>query len=368
MSLTSAQTIDLDTQSQQLLARAGNLEAQLDLVRQVSSSLSPQFQARVQPTLCEVAQLADRVRSLGQAVAVTSAELENAERRIEAQMIPLSSIFVWVITHALPFLVSNSSRASAQVGGHSALVETPVTVTSVSSDVSTPPSATADLVSRIPRSGEDGPQIRIERYGGTDPVYYVYLGGTMDSGLNATTEPWDMTSNVEALAARDAGSQRATVQAMRLAGIEADDHVIMVGHSQGGLVAARIAESEQFRVSTLVTVGAPIHTVKVPATTQVLAIEHREDVIPMLSGVASAAALATTLTVRRSVAGSATSPGDPLPAHNLSRYIETAREIDRSGDARLRDAVGRAIEPGRLATQGQGTMPGKAVTYRADRL
>lgn len=367
MSITSAQTIDLDAQSQQLHARAGHLEAQLFTVRQATYALGPEWQMRILGVLAEGEQLAARVRALGQATAATSAQLTDTERSIEASMGHMSTSFVWFICQALPFLISNGSRAAVAVGGKTALVETPVSVTPMLGYESAPPSTTEELISRIPRPGEGGPQIRIERYGLEHPVFYVYLGGTMDAGLAATDEPWDMTSNVEAMAARDAGSQRAAIEAMRQAGIEADDQVIMVGHSQGGLVAARIAESEQFRVTNLVTVGAPIHKVEVPATTQVLAIEHREDVIPMLSGIAAAGKLASTLTVRRSVAGIAGAPGDSLPAHNLSRYVETAREVDRTSDPRLRAAVSSATEPGRAAAQGQGATTGQVSTWRADR-
>lgn len=338
------------------------------MVRQASYSLDPNWQWRMQVVISECEHLAARVRALGQATAATSAQLTDAERSIEATMGNLSTGFVWLICQALPFLVSHGSKASVAVGGQTALVETAVSVTPVQEYVSPPPGSTEELISRIPRPGEGGPQIRIERYGLEHPVYYVYLGGTMDAGLNASGEPWDMTSNVEAMAARDAGSQRAAIEAMRQAGIEADDEVIIVGHSQGGLVAARIAESEQFHVTSLVTVGAPIHKVEVPTTTQVLAIEHREDVIPMLSGVAAAGTLATTLTVRRSVAGAAGAPGDPLPAHNLSRYVETAREVDRTSDPRLREAVSRATEPGRSAVHGQSNPSGQVSTWRADRV
>jgi pimeloyl-ACP methyl ester carboxylesterase len=367
MSVTSAQTVDLDAQSQQLHARAGHLEAQLYAVRQASYSLQPEWQWRIQGVLTECEQLAARVRLLGQATASTSSQLTESERSIEASMGNLSTGFVWLISQAMPFLVSHSTRATASLGVKTALVETPVSVTPVLEYESAPPRTTEELISRIPRPGEGGEQIRIEKYGLEHPVYYVYLGGTMDSGLSARGEPWDMTSNVEAMAARDAGSQRAAVEAMRQAGIEADDEVIIVGHSQGGLVAARIAESEQFRVTSLVTVGAPIHKIEVPTTTQVLAIEHREDVIPMLSGIAAAGTLATTLTVRRSVAGIPGVPGDALPAHNLARYVETAREVDRTSDPRLREAVGRATEPGRAAAQGQGSTTGQVSTWRADR-
>lgn len=368
MSVTSAQTIDLDAHSQQVHARAGHLEAEVYVARQSSYPLTPDTQHRVLGVLATCDQIISRMRALADATAATSAQLTDAERGIESSMGDASTGLVWLICQAIPFVVRGGTQLGTVLGGHAALAETPVRVTPVLEYESAPPQSTEELISRIPRSGENGAQIRIERYGLEHPVYYVYLGGTMDAGLSATGEPWDMTSNVEAMAARDAGSQRAAIEAMRQAGIEADDQVILVGHSQGGLVAARIAQSQQFRVTELVTVGAPIHKVDVPASTRVLAIEHREDVIPMLSGIAAAGTLATTLTVRRSVAGIAGAPGDPLHAHNLSRYVETAREVDHTSDPRLRQAVSNATEPGRAAAEGQGTTSGQVSTWRADRV
>ncbi|MEY4102502.1 MAG: hypothetical protein RIR88_636, partial [Actinomycetota bacterium] len=225
-----------------------------------------------------------------------------------------------------------------------------------------------EMISRIPRAGEGNAQVRIERYtaeqrGSTQPVYYVYIGGTIDAGIVPQGEAFDMSSNVSAIAGLDAASQRATVQAMREAGIQAGDQVILVGHSQGGLIAARIAESEQFHVTDVVTVGAPIHSIAVPASTTVLAIEHEEDIIPSLSGVAVGGATlgaAHSLTIARSVRGLPSEPGDPLPAHNLSRYVDTARVLDRSADPAVRQATARVAD-------GRASQPGTATTWRADR-
>ncbi|MBU6265304.1 MAG: hypothetical protein KGM14_03815, partial [Actinomycetales bacterium] len=107
--------------------------------------------------------------------------------------------------------------------------------------------------------------------------------------------------------------------------------------------------------------GAPLHQVDIPEEVNVIAVEHAEDVIPSLSGVAVPAATAAHMTVTRSLYTTAQVPrGELLPAHNLSRYVETAAVMDRSGDSKL------ASEKQRLAerTQGEATV----TTWRADRV
>lgn len=215
-----------------------------------------------------------------------------------------------------------------------------------------------DLVSRIPRADEGAAQIRIEEY---ESGYVVYLGGTIDAGVDPNGEPWDMTSNITAIAQLDSGSYNAAVLAMREAGITAQDNVILVGHSQGGLVAAQLAASGDYRVSDVVTVGAPLHQVELPAEVNLVAVEHAEDVIPSLSGVAVPAAAATHMTVTRSLYSTSNAPrGELLPAHNLSRYVETAAVMDRSGDHKLNVEQKRISE----RTQGKATV----TMWRANRV
>lgn len=260
--------------------------------------------------------------------------------------------------------------------GQKVLVETPVTVTRVSTGPGQSPQGIEDLLGRIPRADPEMPQVRIEKYEGApgeNATFIVYLGGTIDAALMATNEPWDMTSNLNALADMDAGSYRSTIEAMHAAGIASDDLVTLVGHSQGGLLAARIAESEEFRVGDVVTVGGPIHQVPIPEGVTLTAIEHNEDLVPALGGIAvggvGAATLAatgttatgTTTTVRRSaLTGITPSANDPLPGHNLSRYIETGRVMDQSADAQL-----MALRA-RIATNTQGTV--EVTMWRGERV
>jgi pimeloyl-ACP methyl ester carboxylesterase len=256
-----------------------------------------------------------------------------------------------------PTVARGILRGLGGIGGIGAAPETLVTATRVSIAPGQPPGGVEDLLARIPRANPDMPQVRIERYEAAGDVnanatFIVYLGGTIDAALLATDEPWDMTSNLAALADMDAGSQRAAVEAMKAAGIASDNLVTLVGHSQGGLLAARIAQSGEFRVGDVVTVGAPIHQVPVSRGVTVTAIEHNEDLVPTLGGLAvlGAAGAGTTTMVRRSaLKGGVVSGNDPLPGHNLSRYVETGRVMDTSSDTQL-----TALKK-RLAAQADGT-------------
>lgn len=255
-------------------------------------------------------------------------------------------------------LVAGAAIAGLGIVGAKTLQETPIRVTRTTTSISAPPVGYQDLISRIPRADEGASQIRIEQY---ESGYVVYLSGTIDAGVNPGNEPWDMTSNISAIAELDSGSYNAAVEAMRAAGITAEDNVIVVGHSQGGLVAAQLAASGDYRVSDVVTVGAPLHQVEMPGEVNLVAVEHAEDVIPSLSGVAAPATAAAHVTVTRSLYSTAQAPrGELLPAHNLSRYVETGAVMDRSGDTKLTAEQKRIAE----RTQGEATV----TTWRADRV
>lgn len=221
-----------------------------------------------------------------------------------------------------------------------ALRETPVGARRTSTGPrSPPPSGMADLARRIPAATGVAPQVRIERYyGPARRAWVVYVGGTAEWSAVAGADPWDLTSNVTAVAEQSSGSYRAVVEAMREAGVRPADPVIGVGHSQGGLLVAQIAASGDFNTVALATFGAPAGQVPVPDAVPVIAAEHFDDLVPALGG----APLDNTgpgnrhLVVSREVfAGRDIPPGEMLPAHTMEAYRETARMIDASPEPRL---------------------------------
>jgi hypothetical protein len=224
----------------------------------------------------------------------------------------------------------------------------------------TPPTGFADLADRIPTE-EDGGQVRIERYGDpAHPSWLLYLGGTLEWSPTGSTEPWDLTSNLTAVADQEAGSYRAVLQALQAAGVQPGDPVLPVAHSQGGLLAAELAARGDINAAGLVTFGAPAGQVAVPADLPAIAIEHTDDIIPALGG--TAADDDGRVYVRRELFAGIEVPRDsPLPAHQLVGYRETASLVDASLEPRLvafRATLGGVV----------GTTPGEQSVWSAERV
>ena len=230
-----------------------------------------------------------------------------------------------------------------------------------------PVSGFGDLMQRVPAAGAGATQVRIEQRGDSA---VVYIGGTSDFGWPAATEAFDMTSNIAALggAGRSAASVRATEQAMRAAGITSTEPVTLVGHSQGGLVAARIAQSQQWAVSHVVTAGAPIRQIDLPPGIRVVAFEHVGDPIPGLSAASTTGV--RVLSERRDTGSAIPTGGDTLPAHNLARYRETAVLADGSTDALLREERELLATPSTQTGSGIRPQPDSCTEtrWRAERL
>ncbi|MBX0300569.1 hypothetical protein K2F54_11335 [Cryobacterium sp. 1639] len=223
----------------------------------------------------------------------------------------------------------------------------------------TPPAGFADLADRIPTE-DDGGQVRLERYGDAEhPSWLLYIGGTLEWSPTGSTEPWDMTSNVTAVAGQESGSYRAVLQAMQQAGVQPGDPVVPIAHSQGGLIAAELAARGDINAVGLVTFGAPAGQVAVSADLPAIAIEHSDDIIPALGGTAADDG---RLYVRHELFGGVDVPVDePLPAHQLAGYRDTARLVDASVEPRLlafRDHLGTVV----------GTIPGEQSVWRAERV
>lgn len=103
--------------------------------------------------------------------------------------------------------------------------------------------------------------------------------------------PLGWLQNLEVMSARQserlqADSVRFVLEAMRQSGIQPSDPVALVGHSQGGIVAATIAAdaSEQYQISHIITAGSPIANHPIAQDTWVTSIELDCDIVPQLDG------------------------------------------------------------------------------------
>ncbi|MET0955028.1 MAG: hypothetical protein ABWY68_03695 [Cryobacterium sp.] len=227
-------------------------------------------------------------------------------------------------------------------------------------DRPTPPTGFADLADRIPTAA-DGGQVRIERYGDPGhPTWLVYIGGTVEWSPAGSTEPWDMASNVAAVADQDAGSYRAVLQALEQAGVQPGDPVLPVAHSQGGVIANELVARGAITAVGVVTFGAPETALTLPEHVPAIAVEHSDDLIPALGGYPGADD--THLYVRRELfAGREIPPDAALPAHQLVGYRDTARLLDVSPEPRLvafREQLGGLV----------GTSAGDQGVWRGERV
>lgn len=178
-------------------------------------------------------------------------------------------------------------------------------------------------IERIP-SGDN--PIRIERFTGADGAedFDVYIAGTQEWGVGTSSEPFDMESNLALVAGVSAASLVAVELAMKKSGIRPGDRVSFTGHSQGGLIAARLAESGRYATTGLLTAGAPLGNAGIRGGYPAVALAHSDDVVPRLGGHQQQS---QATTIERN---SGSRLGDVAGAHSRQAYSTTARMADNS--------------------------------------
>jgi pimeloyl-ACP methyl ester carboxylesterase len=127
------------------------------------------------------------------------------------------------------------------------------------------------------------------------------------------------------------------IEAMRAVGVRPNEPVLLVGHSEGGLIAAELAADpdvrREFKVTHVITTGAPVASIRIPNDVQVLSIEHTDDLVPALDGstnrdrpnwvtVSTSAPIALLPTEQ--------ARSEPLIAHRAELYQFTAARLDSS--------------------------------------
>jgi pimeloyl-ACP methyl ester carboxylesterase len=154
--------------------------------------------------------------------------------------------------------------------------------------VATPPTL-LQLAARLRLLSNSGqPVVRIEQYRfGEHNRFIVYIPGTQNLSLKSTSNPFDMRSNLLLLAGGRSAASRATELAMRRVGVGAQDEVMLVGHSQGGLIALDLARRSAsglvpYRVEHVVTFGTPAGLNTASTLPNVVSFENRADLVPKL--------------------------------------------------------------------------------------
>jgi hypothetical protein len=186
-------------------------------------------------------------------------------------------------------------------------------------------------------SAKDKPTIGIDLFDNPsgNRTAVVYVPGTQTFGLGEGTNPLDMASNLQAMSgAGRAASEKAVLLAIKKAGINSADEVILVGHSQGGMVAGNLAAYPSGYIAAgLVAFGAPLAHIK-NLKAPVMAIEHVNDLVPNLSGKANPLKK-NWVSVQRI---SEKPESDALMfSHSLKSYRNTTTAIDASSDVGIKN-------------------------------
>ncbi len=194
--------------------------------------------------------------------------------------------------------VASGARAASRVGVLGDGGRAPVVVPVVGGPVGSSFAGPADLVAL--GDGLDGGRVRVVEVAapGGGSAWVVVVPGTQVWSPVAGSNPFDLTTDVRAVTGATtvaaAGVVAALDTAMRAsaarrglpAGGTAAEPVLLVGHSQGGILAAGLAADARFagthHVTHVVTTGSPVALFPVPAGTHVLSVEHADDPVPTL--------------------------------------------------------------------------------------
>ena len=163
----------------------------------------------------------------------------------------------------------------------------------------------ADALAKLNAVAAHDDEFQIEAVGEPpDQVFTIYLPGTkvfdgpLDPGSGGpdALEESDLVQNLGTNFAGIAGTtnayEQSILQAMEKAGIPPGAPVNFVGHSQGGIVAARMAQKltdpdsgyRQYDVTSVVTAGSPVDAIDLPESIRELSLVNEYDIVPRLDG------------------------------------------------------------------------------------
>lgn len=178
--------------------------------------------------------------------------------------------------------------------------------------------------------------------------YVVYIPGADDmSPIPQDAEhARDMETNYQLIGGMDSAYGHGIQQAMIDAGLEGKD-VMLVGHSQGGMVSTSLAAdpdfTRHFNVQHVVTAGSPTAQVpELPSGTSAIHFENRGDAVPLLDGEDNPDEPNRT-TVKFDQGTS-----DVGGNHGIDRYVEGAMAADASSNGSIVDQVRQMQEDGYL--------------------
>jgi hypothetical protein len=174
--------------------------------------------------------------------------------------------------------------------------------------------------------------LAIERVVAADGTtrWVVELPGMRHMGVSG--DPQDLSGSVAAMALPATAYTRSVAQALDAAGVPQGAPVLLVGHSEGGIVAMDLAADPAFnggrvRVTHVVAAGSPISSKQVApgSGTAVLSVENVNDVVTHLDAVAAAPETPQRLTYQFSA-----DAHDVVQSHDAEAYGARIEALDDS--------------------------------------
>lgn len=208
------------------------------------------------------------------------------------------------------------------------------------------PESIGELMQSIPQTTPDGTHVSISEYVTPEgeTVYVVSVAGTSSTGFGGEN-PMDNLSNLAAFAGQDDETIGAAIKAMEQAGIAPGDSVVFAGYSQGALVAAALAGSEQWETQSVLLAGSPIHGNEIGGNIPVVQLEHSGDLITGLQGFTSPAAGDVAVVHRDPYPTGVPQDQGILGPHMLRTYQETAAIYDAHEDPASVANRGAVLDP-----------------------
>jgi hypothetical protein len=161
--------------------------------------------------------------------------------------------------------------------------------------VMTPPAGIGDLMASLDARNRDSSDtddqidVQIVTHADGTKAYVVDIPGTKAWNAPGSLDPAlnDLGTNVHVLGGDSTAREAAVAAALKAAGASPTDPVMLVGHSQGGMIAAQAAHDSatgafNYNVTHVVTAGSPIGRVDIPDNVQVLSLENSNDIVPHL--------------------------------------------------------------------------------------
>lgn len=302
----------------------------------------------------ELPGLQERIRYLLQALEAATNEYFDGEALVAKELTDLGLISAPIIASGLIGLANEAGMFR----------EHRVTANPVDRFWRPAPLGLAGLAQRLVDIKGAG-QVLIERFGNR---FIAYLPGTQTWNPIGLNNPIDFTSNLQAmkgsgLAASERGVQLALAEAVRVSGVGSLASILLVGHSQGGLIAANIAAKDP-RVKGLVSFGAPISQLADQIKVPTVAIQHKNDIVPKL-GLKANPLLENMVTVERVLRISQPLVA-VLEAHEIEGYAKTAEVADISQEVGLKRVREQLLERF-LPKSSVGVETGETTVYKLER-